>query len=53
MLISFCVAALPNYRRIGRSPFVPLEPEVDQLIAAVGRKTATFLQLLEETETES
>ena len=27
--------------------------EVDQLIAAVVRKTATFLQLLEETETES
>jgi integrase len=39
----------PNYRRVGRLPFVPLEVEVDQLIAGVGKKTATFLQLLKET----
>lgn len=39
----------PNYRRIGRLPFIPLEVEVDQLIAGVGKKTATFLQLLKET----
>jgi integrase len=37
----------PNYRRVGRLPFIPLE--VDQLIAGVGKKTATFLQLLKET----
>ena len=39
----------PNYRRVGRLPFIPLEVEVDQLIAGVGKKTATFLQLLKET----
>ena len=39
----------PNYRRIERLPFVPLEAEVDQLIAGVGEKTATFLQLIKET----
>jgi len=39
----------PNYRRVGRLPFIPLEVEVDQLIAGCGRKTATFLQLLKET----
>ena len=39
----------PNYRRIERLPFVPLEVEVDQLISGVGRKTSTFLQLLKET----
>ena len=39
----------PNYRRIERLPFVPLEAEIDQLISAAGRKTGTFLQLLKET----
>jgi integrase len=39
----------PNYRRIEKLPFIPLEIEVDQLIAGVGKKTATFLQLLKET----
>jgi len=39
----------PNYRRIERLPFVPLESEIDQLISAAGRKTGTFLQLLKET----
>jgi integrase len=39
----------PNYRRIERLPFVPLESEIDQLISGVGRKTGTFLQLLKET----
>ncbi len=39
----------PNYRRIEKLPFIPLESEVDQLISAVGKKTATFLQLLRET----
>lgn len=39
----------PNYRRVGRLPFIPLEAEADQLIAGVGKKTSTFLQLLKET----
>jgi len=39
----------PNYRRIERLPFVPLESEIDQLISGAGRKTGTFLQLLKET----
>ena len=39
----------PSYRRVGRLPFIPLEVEVDQLIAGVRKKTATFLQLLKET----
>jgi integrase len=39
----------PNYRRIERLPFVPLESEVDQLISGCGKKTATVLQLIKET----
>jgi len=39
----------PNYRRIERLPFVPLESEVDQLISGCGRKTAALLQLIKET----
>jgi hypothetical protein len=39
----------PNYRRIERLPFVPLESEIGQLISAAGRKTGTFLKLLKET----
>jgi integrase len=39
----------PNYRRIEKLPFVPLELEVDQLISGVGKKTATYLQLIKET----
>jgi len=39
----------PNYRRVERLSFVPLETEIDQLISAAGRKTGTFLQLLKET----
>jgi len=39
----------PNYRRIEKLPFIPLESEVDQLIAGVGKKAATFLQLIKET----
>jgi hypothetical protein len=33
----------PNYHRIEKLPFIPLETEIDQLIAGVGKKTATFL----------
>ena len=39
----------PRYRRVERLPFVPLESEVDQLIAGVGVKMAAYLQLLKET----
>jgi len=39
----------PNYRGIGRLPYVPLESEIDQLISAVGKKKGVFLQLLKET----
>ena len=39
----------PNYKRIRKLPFIPMEAELDQLIAGCGRKTATFLQLLKET----
>jgi integrase len=39
----------PKYRRIEKLPFIPAEQEIDQLIAACGEKTATFLQLLKES----
>jgi integrase len=32
-----------------KQPFIPLESEIDQLIAGCGKKTATFLQTLKET----
>jgi integrase len=40
---------MPRYRFDRKLPFVPLESEVDALISACGRKTATMLQLLKET----
>lgn len=39
----------PRYRRIERLPFIPLESEVDELIAGVGSKTSAYLQPLKET----
>jgi hypothetical protein len=39
----------PNYRRIEKLPFIPLEVEVDQLIASCSRKVAAMLQLIKET----
>lgn len=39
----------PKYRIRQKLPFIPLEQEIDTLIAACGRKTATILQLLKET----
>jgi len=39
----------PRYRRIQRLPFIPLESEVDQLIAGMGPKASAYLQLLKET----
>jgi integrase len=38
----------PNYTWIKQLPFIPLEKEIDDLIAGCGRKTATLLQLLKE-----
>jgi integrase len=39
----------PRYRREDRVPFIPLESEIDQLIAGSTSKVAAFLQLLKET----
>ncbi len=39
----------PKYTRIEKLPFIPLEQEVNVVIAGVGRKTSCFLQLLKET----
>jgi integrase len=42
--------APPRYRRIEKLPFIPLETEVDQLIAGiVNQRISCFLQLLKET----
>jgi len=42
--------APPRYHRIDKLPFIPLESEVDQLIAGFRSRTVTcFLQLLKET----
>jgi len=39
----------PRYKRIETLPFIPLESEIDQLIAGVGQKSAAFLQCIKET----
>jgi hypothetical protein len=39
----------PKYTRIEKLPFIPLETEVNAVIAGVGKKTSCFLQLLKET----
>ncbi|MEM3728373.1 MAG: site-specific integrase [Candidatus Bathyarchaeia archaeon] len=39
----------PRCRRIRKLPFIPLEAEIDQLIAACSKKVSAFLQLLKET----
>jgi integrase len=39
----------PRYRRVDHLPFIPLESEVDQLIAGMGAKMSAYLQLLKET----
>jgi len=39
----------PRYRRVEKLPWIPLENEVDQLIAGCSPRIATFLQLLKET----
>ncbi len=39
----------PDYTIERAIPFIPLESEIDQLIAGCSRRTATLLQLLKET----
>ena len=39
----------PKYKPEEKLPFISTEEELDQLIAASGRKTAALLQLLKET----
>ena len=39
----------PRYKVPKTLPFVPLEEEVDQLIAALPKKTSTFVQTIKET----
>jgi integrase len=39
----------PKYRIQRKLPFIPLESEVDSLVAACGKKVSTMLQLLKET----
>ena len=39
----------PKYRYERKIPFIPLEEEVNDLIAGCGRKMAVFLRLLKET----
>jgi len=39
----------PKYKRVEKLPFIPTEEEIDSLISAAGKKTATLLQLLKET----
>jgi len=40
---------IPNYKQTQKLPFIPLESEIDALIAGCGKKTATVLQLMKET----
>ena len=39
----------PKYKTEPKTPFIPLESEIDQLIAGCGKKTATFIQVLKDT----
>jgi len=39
----------PSYAFTRKIPFIPLESEIDALIAGSGKKTATILQLIKET----
>ena len=39
----------PKYRPVEKLPFIPTEKEIDQLIAACGFRTSTFLTILKET----
>jgi len=56
---SFCEAFnieadnLPKYDRTPKLPFIPLEREIDELIAGCSKKISTFLQTLKETYARS
>lgn len=39
----------PKYTRILKTPFIPAETEIDQLIAATSQRMGTFLLLLKQT----
>jgi integrase len=39
----------PKYKGEDRLPFIPMEKEIDELIASTGKTTATVLQMLKET----
>ena len=39
----------PKTRVERKLPFIPMEEEIDQLIAGCGKKTATFVQVLKDT----
>ena len=39
----------PRYRAVQKLPFIPMEAEIDNLIAGCSKKIAAFLQLLKET----
>ena len=41
------------HRPARKLPFIPMEAEIDQLIAACGKKTGTFLQTIKETAMRS
>jgi integrase len=43
----------PRYRKVNKLPFIPLEAEIDQLIAATSKRVSTFLQILKETGVRS
>ncbi|MCW4010737.1 MAG: tyrosine-type recombinase/integrase, partial [Candidatus Bathyarchaeota archaeon] len=51
---TFNLTWTPPRTRVQRKlPFIPTEAEVDQLIAACGKKTAAFLQVLKDTGARS
>jgi integrase len=39
----------PFYKRVEKLPFIPLEQELDQLIAGCSQKISPFLQIMKET----
>jgi len=43
----------PFYKRVEKLPFIPMESEIDNLIAGCGGQISTFLQLLKETAMRS
>jgi integrase len=39
----------PTYSKESEVPYIPTEQEIDELIAGLGKKTATFCQILKDT----